>query len=334
MATDVALDIGTARTRLATAEQGVLFDEPTMVAIDTNTGEVVDVGHGALDLVGRTPRHVVVFRPLAQGTTVDFDVTARLIAGLFERAGVSKLSRARVVMGVPSLATSIERRALRQAAIQAGAREVSLMEAPIAAAIGLGLPVQDPVGSAVTVLGAGASEAALISLGGIVSSGARRVGGNDIDNGIATLLRLRQGVVVAPRVLEELKISMSSARSRSHGESRTISARAIEDGKIETIEVRAELVNAALADTVNATLRLVQECLADAPPDLSQDVSAQGMVLVGGHAQLTDLAELISHTTGVNVRVADEPGTVIIRGLQMCLEQMSSLHTLFRQVDR
>jgi rod shape-determining protein MreB len=334
MATDVALDIGTARTRLATAERGILFDEPTMVAIDTTSGEVVDIGHGAIDLIGRTPRHVVVFRPLAQGTTVDFDVTARLIAGLFERAGVSKLSRARVVMSVPSLATSIERRALRQAALQAGAREVSLMEAPIAAAIGLGLPVQDPVGSAVTVLGAGASESALISLGGIVSSGARRVGGNDIDNAIATLLRLRQGVVVAPSMIEELKITMSSARSRSHGELRTISARAIEDGKIETVEVRAELVNAALADTVSATLRLIQECLADAPPDLSQDVSAQGMVLVGGHAQLTDFAELISHNIGVTVRVADEPGTVIIRGLQMCLEQMSSLHSLFRQVDR
>jgi rod shape-determining protein MreB len=334
MATDVALDIGTARTRLATAERGILFDEPTMVAIDTTSGEVVDVGHGAIDLIGRTPRHMVVFRPLAQGTTVDFDVTARLIAGLFERAGVSKLSRARVVMSVPSLATSIERRALRQAAIQAGAREVSLMEAPIAAAIGLGLPVQDPVGSAVTVLGAGASESALISLGGIVSSGARRVGGNDIDNAIATLLRLRQGVVVAPSMIEDLKITMSSARSRSHGESRTISARAIEDGKIERIEVRAELVNAALADVLSATLRLIQECLADAPPDLSQDVSAQGMVLVGGHAQLTDFAELISHSIGVTVRVADDPGTVIIRGLQMCLEQMSSLHSLFRQVDR
>lgn len=334
MATDVALDIGTARTRLATADRGLVFDEPTMVAIDTSSGAVVDIGHGAIDLIGRTPRHVVVFRPLAQGTTVDFDVTARLIAGLFERAGVSKLSRARVVMSVPSLATSIERRALRQAAVQAGAREVSLMEAPVAAAIGLGLPVQDPVGSAVTLLGAGASESAIISLGGIVALGARRVGGNDVDEALATLLRLRQGVVVAPAVLEELKITMGSARSRSHGESRTVSARAIEDGQLETIEVKAELVNAALSDTVNATLRLIQECLAEAPPDLSQDVSNQGMVLVGGHAQLTDFAELIAHTTGVTVRVAEDPGTVVIRGLAMCLEQMASLHALFREVDR
>ena len=127
------------------------------MAIDTNSGDVVDIGYGASNLVGRTSRHIVVFRPLEKGATVDFDVTARLIATLFERAGVSKLSRARVVMSVPSLATAIERRALRQAAVQAGAREVSLIEAPIAAAIGLGLPIQEPIGSAIVVLGAGAS---------------------------------------------------------------------------------------------------------------------------------------------------------------------------------
>jgi len=334
MATDVALDIGTGRTRLATAQRGVLFDEPTMVAIDTTSGDVVDVGHGAVDLIGRTPRHVVVFRPLAQGATIDFDVTARLIAGLFDRAGVSKLSRARVVMSVPSLATSIERRALRQAAIQAGAREVSLMEAPIAAAIGLGLAVQEPLGSAVAVLGAGASEAALISLGGIVTKGARRLGGTDVDAAIATLLRLRHGVVVAPATIESLKMEMASARMRTAGRSRAVQARTVERGAIVEIEVRAELINEAAADVVQNTIRLIQECLADAPPDLSQDVSAHGMTLVGGHAQLQDFAELLASATGVEVRVADEPGTVIIRGLQLCLEQMATMHALLRQVDR
>jgi rod shape-determining protein MreB and related proteins len=140
MALDVALDIGTARTRLATSSRGVIFDEPTVVAIDTTSGDVVEVGHDALEVVGRSSRHVVAFRPLWQGATIDFDVTARLISGLFDRAGVSKLSRARVVMSVPTLATAIEQRAIRQAAIQAGAKEVSLIEAPIAAAIGLAAP--------------------------------------------------------------------------------------------------------------------------------------------------------------------------------------------------
>lgn len=334
MALDVALDIGTSHTRLATSQRGVMFNEPTMVAIDTNTGDVVEVGHNALDMVGRTPRHVVVFRPLAQGATVDFDVTARLISGLFDRAGVSKLSRARVVMSVPSLATPIERRALRQAAIQAGAREVSLIEAPIAAAIGLGLPVQDPVGSAVTILGAGASEAALISLGGIVTSSARRQGGNDVDNAIASLLRLRQGVVVAPATLEMLKFNLASALGRTRGTAEVVIARTVDRGELVETEVSAELVNAALHEVVTACVRMIQDCLGDAPPDLSQDVSARGLTMVGGHSQMRDLGELVASSTGVEVNVAAHPDEVIIEGLQMCLEEMSSLHSLLRSADR
>jgi rod shape-determining protein MreB len=334
MALDVALDIGTSHSRLANNERGILFDEPTMVAIDTNSGDVVDVGHGALELVGRTPRHVVVFRPFAQGATVDFDVTARLIGALFERAGVSKLSRARVVLSVPSLATPIERRALRQAAIQAGAREATLIEAPLAAAIGLGLPVQDPVGSAVTLLGAGASESAIISLGGIVTGSARRLGGNDVDAAIATLLRLKLGVVVAPHVLEMLKCTLASALSRTSGLVQSVVARTVEHGDLVEVEVSADLVNSASRDVMNATIRMVQECLGETPPDLAQDVSARGITLVGGHANLRDLDELVSTSSGVDVNVASQSDMVVIQGLQACLEEMSSLHVLLRSIDR
>lgn len=333
MATDVALDVGTGSTRMATLQQGIVFNEPTIVAIDTRSGDVVELGFGALDLVARTAKHVVAFRPLSQGATVDFDVTARLLSGLFERAGVSKISRVRVVMSVPSLATPIERRALRQAAIQAGAREVSLLEAPLAAAIGLGLPVQDPVGSAVTVLGAGASEAALISLGGIVTSSTRRLGGTDLDAAIAALLRQRHGVVVAPATVENLKINLASALGRTRGQFETVPARTVSRGETVDVTVGADLVNAALHDVLLATVKMVQDSLGDAPPDLSQDVSSRGLTLVGGHAQLNDLAELIATNTGVDVKVADEPDLVVIRGLQLCLDEMSSLHALFRDAD-
>ncbi|MGC2174126.1 MAG: rod shape-determining protein [Acidimicrobiales bacterium] len=334
MAVDVALDIGTSHTRLATNQHGVLFDEPTMVAIDTNTGEVQDLGHGALDLVGRTPRHVVVFRPFNQGATVDFDVTARLIEALFERAGVSKLSRARVVMSVPSLATAIERRALRQAAIQAGAREASLIEAPLAAAIGLGLPVQDPVGSAVTLLGAGASETAVVSLGGTVTGAARRIGGSDIDASIATLLRLNMGVVVAPTVIEALKCSLASALGSTAGLVEIVPARTVDRGRLVDVEVTAELVNAAVREILTPTMRMIQECLGDTPPDLSQDVSARGITLVGGSANIRDIDELVAASTGVQVTVADQADLTVIRGLEACLEEMSSLHALFRSAER
>jgi rod shape-determining protein MreB len=334
MALDVALDIGTSHTRLATNQRGVVFDEPTMVAIDTNSGVVIELGHGALELVGRTSHHVVVFRPFAQGATVDFDVTARLIEALFERAGVSKLSRVRVVMSVPSLATAIERRALRQAAIQAGAREVSLVEAPLAAAIGLGLPVQDPIGSAVTLLGAGASEAAVISLGGIVTGGARRLGGNDVDAAIATSLRLTMGVVVAPSVVEMLKCNLASALGRTAGLSEVVLARSVDRGNLIEVDVDAALVNAALHDVLNSTIRMIQECLSNTPPDLSQDVMARGMTLVGGHANLQDFAELVATSTGVEVSVGSQSDLVVIHGLQACLEEMASLHALLRSADR
>ncbi len=327
------MDIGTANSRVATSS-GIVFDEPTVVAIDTRTGEVVEVGWGASDLVARTRRHVVAFRPLAQGATIDFDVTARLVSGLFERVGISALSRARVVMSVPSLATAIERRALRQAAIQAGAREVSLLEAPLAAGIGLGLPVQEPVGSAVTVLGAGASESTVLSLGGIVTRSARRQGGSDVDAAIATRLRHRAGVVVAPATAELLKIHLGSARGRLGQPSERVVARTVEAGELVEVDVGAELVNAALTDVVHATAAMVQEALAEAPPDLSQDVSSRGITLVGGHAQLTDFAELLAAETGVDVRVADEPELVVVRGLQLCLDEMSRLHTLLREMDR
>ena len=328
------MDIGTSMSRVATSDDGVVFNEPTIVAIDTRSGEVVEVGYGALDLVARTGRHVVAFRPLAQGATVDFDVTARLVSGLFERVGVSRLSRARLVMSVPSLATAIERRALRQAAIQAGAREVSLMEAPLAAAIGLGLPVQDPVGSAVTVLGGGASEATLLSLGGIVTSATRRQGGVDVDHAIASLVRHRYGVVIAPSTIEHLKIVLGSALGRTRGSSESVRARTVDSGELVDVVVDADLVNAALHEVAHGVVTMVQDSLAGAPPDLSQDVSARGLTLVGGHARLADFAVLIGSRTGVEVHLADAPDLVIIEGLRLCLDEMSSLHALFRNADR
>jgi rod shape-determining protein MreB len=198
----------------------------------------------------------------------------------------------------------------------------------------MGLPVQDPIGSAVTVLGAGASEAAIISLGGIVTSSARRLGGNDLDAAIATSLRIQLGVVVAPSVIESLKFALASALGRTKGRSEVVLARTVDRGDLVEIDVDADLVNAAVLEVVTTTVRMIQECLGDAPPDLSQDVSARGLTLAGAHAQLSDFAELIATHTGVAVSVAEEPNTVVIRGLRLCLEEMSSLHSLYRDADR
>jgi rod shape-determining protein MreB len=330
----VALDVGTSYTRLATVERGLLFAEPTVVAIDTRSGVVVEAGQLALSAVVRSPQHVVAFRPLAKGATVDFDVAARMFRSFFDRAGFSRVSRVRVVMSVPAFATSIERRALRQAALQAGAIEASLVEMPIAAAIGLGMPVHDPVASAVVSLGYGSSEAALISLGGIVTGRSLRMGGIDLDTAIATMMRHNYGVVVAPTVVESLKRELASALGRTDGAVRVIPARTVDRGEPVTVEASATEINQSIRELVHATVRMVQETLGEAPPDLAQDVLEQGLTLVGGHAKLAELAELIATETGVSVHVGDESELVVIRGLERCLTEMSSLHSLFRSADR
>jgi rod shape-determining protein MreB and related proteins len=333
VATDVAVDVGTSHTRIATSERGLLLDEPTIVAIDTSDGVVVEAGREALRAVVRSPQHVVAFRPLAKGAVVDFDVAARMFRSFFDRCGFSRVNRVRAVMSVPAFATSIERRALRQAAIQAGAVEASLLECPIAAAIGLGMPVQDPVASAVVTLGFGSSETALISLGGIVTRRSLRVGGGDFDAAIATAFRQRYGVVVSPSVVESVKCELASAMGRSDGEVRLVEARTVDRGDPVSVEATAVEINIALRELVGATVRMVQETLGEAPPDLAQDVLEQGLTLVGGHAQLRDLAELISAETGVAVHVGLQPDLVIIRGMERCLQEMASLHSLLRAAD-
>jgi rod shape-determining protein MreB and related proteins len=333
MGLDVAIDIGSSRTRLATSAQGVIFDEPTLVAIDTNEGSVLSVGANALDLVGRSPRPIIVYRPMAQGTTIDFDVTARLLFGLFHRAGLSKMSRARVVMSIPSFATPIERRALRQAAIQAGAKDVTLIEAPLAAAIGLGLPIQEPLGNAVSVIGGGASEIAIISLGGIVTKDARRIGGEDINRTIADGIRQQFNVVVSPAIIEALKFNLSSVLGATNGRSEVVPGRMIDSGSPVEIEVDASLVNASVMAVMKANAEMMQECFRITPPDLSQDVANLGVSLVGGVAGMRQVGEYLAGQTGVRAMVGESPDLVIIRGLQMCLEQMSQLHSLFRGRD-
>ncbi len=237
-------------------------------------------------------------------------------------------------MSVPAFATSIERRALRQAALQAGAAEASLVETPMAAAIGLGMPVHDPVASAVVCLGAGSSEAAIISLGGIVNGGSLRVGGNDLDAAIADALRQQFGVVVAPATLAEIKVELASARHGGPERSLVVPARTVERGDPVSVEVSNDLVEQSVSELIASMVRTVQETLSEAPPDLAQDVLTHGLCLVGGHSRLRGLAGLLERDTGVLVRVAEDPELVVITGLLRCIQEMSSLHAMFRDAHR
>ena len=333
MALHVALDIGTAMTRLATADRSVALSESSVVAIDTRSGDIVDVGDGAWRMVARSPHHVVNFRPLANGTTVDFDVAARLIRAMFDRAGFGRFARIHVTMSVPSLATSIERRALRQAALQAGASEASLVESTVAAAIGANLSVEEPVASPVMVLGAGATETSLMSLGGIVTHRSVRIGGEHLDAAISDMLRTRYNVVIAPHVASSLKRDIASPLGTMRHEVRVVPARTVDRGLPVSIEVSGALLEEAIADHVRTIVRSVKECLGDAPPDLAQDVSVRGISLAGGLSQLHDLPELLTREVGVSCSVVPQPDTVVLRGLLRCVNEIDNLRRTSRNFD-
>jgi rod shape-determining protein MreB len=334
VAPTLAIDVGTSMTRVATEEEGLIFAEPTVVAIDTRDGTVVALGNEAVELVGRTPRHVVAFRPMHAGATTDFDVAARLLHGVLERCGVGRFSRARVLLTVPAAATAIERRALRQAVRRAGAAHAHLLEAPIAAAIGLGLPIHDPVASSVAVVGAGTTEVAVISLGGIVSLASLRVGGDDLDRDVAEWVRHHAEAVITTATAEALKTSVATASPTPRPRLAEVPARRTSDGAPFTLQVSGADVHAAIADHVAQIVRASSECLAEAPPDLAQDVLVHGLHVVGGGSQLDGLLARLQERTEVPVHECDAPAEAVVLGAGRCLEDLGRLSSLFASAER
>jgi rod shape-determining protein MreB and related proteins len=334
VAPTLALDVGTSMTRVATEDDGLIFAEPTVVAIDTRDGSVVALGHEAVALVGRTPRHVVAFRPIHKGATTDFDVAARLLHGVLARCGIGRFSRPRVLLTVPASATAIERRALRQAARRAGVAHAHLLEAPIAAAIGLGLPIHDPVASSVAVAGAGTTEVAVISLGGIVSLASMRVGGSDLDRDIADWVRHHADAVIALPTAEAIKMSVATAAEDARRRNAEVPARRTHNGAPFMLSVSGDDVHTAIADHVSQIVRSSSVCLSDAPPDLAQDVLVHGMHVVGGGALLDGLVERMGATTDVPVSSCDAPAEAVVLGAARCLEDLGRLSELFASAER
>jgi rod shape-determining protein MreB len=330
----LAIDVGTSTTRVANEDQELIFEEPSVVAIDTRHGTVVALGHEAVALVGRTPRHVVAFRPMQKGAATDFDVAARLLHGVLTRCGVGRFSRPRVLLTVPANATPIERRALRQAARRAGVANAHLLESPIAAAIGLGLPIHDPVASSVAVLGAGTTEVAVISLGGIVALASLRIGGDDLDRDVADFVRLHADAVVPAATAEAIKVSVATADSVPRLRSVEVPARRTIDGAPYSLTVSGDEVHRAITDHVAQIIRSASECLAEAPPDLAQDVLVHGMHVVGGGALLHGLVERLGAQTDVPVHGCDAPKEAVVLGAARCLEDLGRLSELFASAER
>jgi rod shape-determining protein MreB len=308
-----------------------VLDEPSVIALDRRTHDVLAMGHEAWQMIGRTPSYIVAERPLRQGAITDFDVTQRMIRLLMQRARSSRFGRPRVVICVPSAITTVEQRAVREAALRAGAVEAHLLEQPMAAAIGAGLPISEPLGSLVVDIGGGTTEVALISLGGVVALEAVRVGSFDIDNHIQTWIRREFGIAIGERTAEEIKVTIGSAWPTEHELAAEVRGRELLSGLPKTIVLSAEEVREAIEEPVSQMIDAVITCLGQAPPELAQDLIEQGIHLTGGGGLLRGLDLRLEHETDVPVHLVDAPLECVVLGAGHCVEAYDHLKVMFME---
>ena len=329
MARDLAIDLGTANTLVYSKGKGIVLNEPTVIALNSRTQDVLAMGQQAWQMIGRTPGYIVAVRPLRQGAITDFDITERMIRLLLQRCGVSRFNRPRVLICVPSAITSVERRAVKEATQRAGASGAYLIEQPMAAAIGAGLPIHEPVGNMVVDVGGGTSETAVVSLGGVVASRAIRCGGFDIDAAIQTYVRREYGVAIGERTAEDIKLAIGSAAPYSGEVKAEVRGRELMTGMPKTVVLSPSELRAAIEDQVHLIIDAAVQCLGEAPPELAQDIMFQGVHLVGGGSLLRGLARRLADETAVPVHMVDTPLECVAQGAGRCLESFNDLQRLF-----
>ncbi|MGH9179249.1 MAG: rod shape-determining protein [Acidimicrobiales bacterium] len=334
MARDLAIDLGTANTLVYARDRGIVLNEPTVIALNEKTQAVLAMGHDAWQMIGRTPGYIVAVRPLRKGAITDFDITQRMIRLLLKRAGVTRFNRTRVLICVPSAITELERRAVEEAARRAGAADPYLIHQPMAAAIGAGLPIHEPLGNMVVDVGGGTTETAVISLGGIVALQAIRVGSFDIDAAIQTYVRRDYGMAIGERTAEEIKLAIGSAFPVDDSVKAEVRGRDLMTGLPKTVILSPDEVRAAIDEQVSAIVDSVVQCLGQAPPELAQDLIAQGIHLVGGGGMLRGLDRRLEEETAIPVHLVDAPLECVVLGAGRCLEAFDSLKVMFMGSER
>lgn len=312
---EIVMDLGTANTRVFIKGKGIILREPSVVAYDVRDDAVKAVGTDAKEMIGRTPGSIVAVRPIKGGVIADFDVTSAMIK-LFLRQALhgSLFSKINLLISIPSGATEVEARAVHDAAKQAGANEVTLIEGPLAAAIGADLPVYDAAGSMVVNIGGGTAEAAILSLGGIVTAHSIKVGGDTFDDAVRHYLRKRHGLIVGERTAEQLKIDIGSALPYKGEQNLEIRGRGLVDGLPAVANISPAELRDAFEDLTNQIVDLVRSTLEKTPPELAADIIDRGIMLTGGGAQLRELDTLISEATGMPVHVATDPTDCTVLG--------------------
>jgi rod shape-determining protein MreB len=305
---DMAVDLGTANTLVYVRGRGIVLNEPSVVAINTKTGAILAVGAEAKRMIGRTPAHIVAIRPLKDGVIADFDVTEKMLRYFIQKVHRrSFLAKPRVVVCVPSGITGVEQRAVEEATISAGARSAFIIEEPMAAAIGAGLPVHEPTGNMVVDIGGGTTEVAVVSLGGIVTSQSIRIGGDELDESIINYIKKEYSLMLGERTSEEIKMALASAFPMPEESQAEIRGRDLVSGLPKTIVVAAEEIRRAIEEPVNAIVDAVKNTLDKTPPELASDIMDKGIVLAGGGALLRGLDERLKHETGMPIHIAEDP---------------------------
>lgn len=321
---DIGVDLGTANTLVYVKGKGIIMNEPSVVALNKKTGQVVAIGNEAKEMLGRTPGHLQAVRPLVDGVISDFEVTEEMLTYFLSKAvkGSRSLFGPRVVIGIPSQITNVQIRAVRDAAQSAGARQVYIVEEPMAAAIGIRLPIFDPVGSMVIDIGGGTSDIAVISLGGIVNAKSLRIAGDKLNDDIISYIRDEFKILIGERTAEDVKMSIGTAmRSGGRSES-SIRGRDLATGLPKEVAITEADIHEALSNSISHLVEAVKEVLETTPPELLADIMQRGIVLVGGGAMLPGLAALLEKETNIPVHITDDPLTAVVRGTGVILEDI------------
>lgn len=305
-ARDIAIDLGTANTIVYVRGKGITVREPSVVAIDKYTGKILAVGNSANEMIGRTPENIIAVRPMKDGVIADFDITQAMIRSFIKDAR-QNLMKPRVVVCIPSGITEVERRAVEEAVMQAGARDVALIEEPMAAAIGAGLPVDEAHGNMIVDIGGGTTEVAVISLGGIVASKSIRIAGDALDSAIVNYLKKEHSINIGEKMAEEIKISIGSAYEDDQEGTFEVKGRDITTGLPKTTQIKEGEIRAAISENITEMLEAIKYVLENTPPELAADIMETGIVLTGGGALIKGLDRLIAETTKIPTHIAEYP---------------------------
>jgi rod shape-determining protein MreB len=333
--TDLAIDLGTANTLIYVRDKGIVLDEPSVVAIRHEGGpqgkkSIQAVGHEAKAMLGKVPGNIEAIRPMKDGVIADFTVTEQMLKQFIKMVHARGVFRSpRIIICVPCGSTQVERRAIRESALGAGASEVYLIEEPMAAAIGAGLPVSEASGSMVVDIGGGTTEVGVISLGGMVYKGSARVGGDKFDDAIINYIRRNYGMLIGDPTAEMIKKEIGSAFPGSEVREMEVKGRNLSEGVPRSFTISSNEILEALTEPLNSIVSEVKKALEETPPELGADIAERGMMLTGGGALLRDLERLLAEETGLPVLVAEQPLTCVVRGCGMALERMDRLGSIF-----